>query len=194
MSLVYQIFANDGAGGQVDYTTVVATVSSLSQAMSALALGSDTTFAVRAHNTVTGFTDKNVDAQARIILDGSGNDVTNRPLAPPHLRAMSQAGGSVAIEWLWPFNTRSKTPTGFHVYLGTSGTVNYGTVKATVPYIAGRPAYRAVITGLTDGTAYVAGVRAYNAIGEEPNTSSVSFTADATPPASVLSLISALVV
>jgi len=45
------------------------------------------------------------------------------------------------------------------------------------------------IPGLSDGVTYLVGVRAYNAVAEEPNTNTVSVTADATGPLPVDSLV-----
>jgi hypothetical protein len=46
----------------------------------------------------------------------------------------------------------------------------------------GLPYYATTISGLSDGVSYVFGVRAYNTVAEEVNTSTASMTADSTAP------------
>jgi hypothetical protein len=188
MPIVYDVFAGNSAGGPIDYTTPVATTSSLSATLSALALNSSTWFGVRARDTVSGYSDLNTDAQVMIAIDGAGNDVSARPNAPETLKATPKANGAILVEWAYPYPL--KTPTGFRVYKGTDGTVSYGSPAATVPY-SGRYG-SALLTGLTGGTAYSIGVRSYSAAGEDPNTASVTATADTTPPGNVVSLTASL--
>ena len=93
-------------------------------------------------------------------------------------------------------DTRSLTalpvPTGFHVYIGNRSAPVYGSPAATVLYSSGpgtgANAFVCNLTGLTGGTTYQIGVRAYNAVAEEPNTSFVSVNADSAGPAPVDSL------
>jgi hypothetical protein len=87
----------------------------------------------------------------------------------------------VLVEWTWPY-LRGPKPAGFHLYKGV-GAVDYTTVAATVAYSGLLVPPRAVLAGLTDGTTYLVGVRAYNAVGEETNTVVASVLADATAPA-----------
>lgn len=183
MATQYRIYKNDGAGGPVDYSTVVATVSTLTYTASALPLNSDTTFAVRTYDTVTGFTDLNTDVTVRIIVDGSGNDVTNRPAAPVAITARAIAGAAIRVEWLYPSNASNTAPTSFKVWITSGSSVNYAvSPNATVTYVAGKSLYKVDVSGFTTGTTYTVGVRATNASGDETNTSSFSVVADGTAP------------
>lgn len=86
-------------------------------------------------------------------------------------------------------------PIGFNVYLFSSSNSDYTQPATTVPYGKGLfNTFVADLTGLTDGATYRVGVRAYNLSGEEPNTTSVTVTADATGPGPVDLLISTAIV
>jgi hypothetical protein len=182
----YNIYANTGQGDAINYVTPIATTTNTTWTSSSLAYPGDWKFAVRAYNIFGE--EKNLDCMVEIILDSSGNDITLRPLPPLALRAFPTAGGGVRVEWAYANVQPAKVPTGFHVYIG-SPTPNYGSPAATVSYssaIAG--SFVANLTGLTSGTTYAVGVRPYNATAEEPNTITVSVTADSTGPAPVVGL------
>jgi hypothetical protein len=181
MSLLYDIFSGDHAGGPVDYTTPVATVSGLTWTGPALPPSSTTKFGVRARDTVSGLAELNTDAAVTIPVSAAGADLGGLPAAPGGLRATAQAAGAVLVEWAWPY-LRGPRPTGFHIYKGV-GSVSYAVPAGTVAYLGSRVPPRAVLAGLTDGTTYQIAVRAYNAVGEEPNAAAVAVTADATAPA-----------
>jgi hypothetical protein len=186
-SVSYNIYANTGVGDAINYNTPIGTTGLLTWTSSALAHPGTWRFGVRAFNS--NGEEQNLDCALTIILDGSGVDITNRPKAPTALRATAQAGGTVRVEWAYNTINPSPIPTGFHVYIGTGGTPNYGSVAATVLYgaaIAGT--FVSNITGLVDGTVYTVGVRAYNSTAEEPNAVTVNCTADATGPTAVVSL------
>lgn len=194
MATQYRIYKNDGAGGPVDYGTIVATTSSLTYQPSALGLSSDNIFAVRTYDTVSTLEDKNTDARVRITVDGSGNDVTNRPKAPSGLTARATAAGGCKVEWAYDPNGQLGAPTSFKVWLTSGGSVNYAAAPAaTVTYAAGTPVFVASLTGLSDGVAYSVGVRATNASGDETNTVSVSVTGDSTAPNAPTSISSTVV-
>lgn len=183
MALEYRVYANDGAGGPVDYTTPVATTSSLTYVGSALPLSSDTTFAVRTRDTVSGLEDLNTDARVQIVVNAAGADVTNRPNAPRGLTARLLAAGSIRVEWLYPPAGQLGAPTSFKVWATLGASVNYAaSPSTTVTYDPGRQLYSATLTGLTGGSAYSVGVRATNASGDETNTASVAITPDSTAP------------
>ena len=182
----YNIYANGGSG-PIDYSTPIATVSGLTWTSTALSYPADWKFGVRAYNA--NGEEKNLDAFVEIILDSGGNDITNRPLPPLGLRAFATAAAGVRVEWAYAPMQPAKLPTGFNVYIGTGGAPSYGSPVATVSYqsaIAG--SWVANLSGLSGGTTYAVGVRAYNAVAEEPNTVFVSVTADAAGPAPVVSL------
>lgn len=187
MSTRYRVYKNDGAGGPVDYGTVVATVTSgTSCVASALATPSDTTFAVRAYDSVSGLEEDNVDCRVRIVIDAAGVDVTNRPNAPVGLTARATAGGGAVVEWGYATAGQRGAPTGFKVWATAGASVNYAvSPAATVSYAAGRPSHTATLTGLVDGTSYSIGVRATNAKGDETNTNKTTVVGDSTGPDAV---------
>ena len=80
-------------------------------------------------------------------------------------------GGAVRIAWGYPIVNRATAPTGFNVYIVTGGSPGYGSPAATVSFVAGSAnAFVTNLAGLTGGATYQIGVRAYNAVAEEPNT------------------------
>ncbi len=189
MSIVYDLFAGNATGGSIDYTTVILTTASLSAALPALATGSRTLFGVRARDTVTGLSDGNTDATVLIVVGSDGSDQTSAPRPPVGLRAFAGPGGAATVEWAWPYRG-FPPPTGFHVYLGTPSPA-YGSIAATALYASttpGQVACSVTLTGLSDGVAYQIGVRAYNATGEERNTSVASVTGRSAPPPALSSL------
>jgi len=183
VATTYNIYKNDGLGGPVDYGTIVATTSSLSYVGSALPLNSDTTFAVRTYDTVSGLEDANTDCRVRIVVDGSGNDVTNRPNAPIGVTARLLAAGGLRVEWAYSPAGQAGAPTQFKVWATLGGAVNYAAApNATVAYQAGRLTYSATVPGLTGGSLHSIGVRASNASGDETNATAVQATPDSTAP------------
>lgn len=187
MSTRYHVYANDGAGGPVDYSSVVASVTSgTTYVASALALSSDTTFAVRAYDSVSGLEEDNVDCRVRIVVDGSGADVTGRPNAPTNLTARATAGGGAVVEWSYNPRSQGGAPTSFKVWATSGGSVNYAVSPATTAtYRVGTLRFSATLSGLPDGTSYAIGVRAHNASGDETNTLATSVKGDSTGPSAV---------
>ncbi len=145
---------------------------------------------VRAFYYPNGLEEQNLDCAVEIILDSTGKDITNRPAPPTGLRAIAVKGGKIKVEWSYPNPaTRAKAPTGFHVYNGI-GSVSYASPVATVSYTSSiANVWTATISGLSDGTTYLFGVRAYNATAEESNTATVTCTSDAAGPEAVQSLM-----
>jgi hypothetical protein len=176
----YHIYANNSAGGPVDYQTVIATVNATSFATPALSPGSDTTFAIRAFDPASGLEEANVDARVRIILDALGNDITGRPAPVIGLTARAAAGGSIVVHWVRNPAAQAGRPTGYNLYAG-SPTPNFSSPAATLADTGARD-YRAMISGLTDGLAYQVVVRSFNAAGEEQNTNALTLTAVSTGP------------
>jgi len=185
----YHVYANTGAGDPINYQTPVATVNGFSWTSAPLAYPGAWKFGIRAFYVPNGLEEQNLDCAVTMILDSSGKNITNRPVPPTGLRALAVAGGNIKVEWSYPNSpTVAQTPTGFHVYTGV-GSVSYTTPATTVSYassIAG--VYTATLTGLLDDTTYTIGVRAFNATAEEPNTTTVTCTADAVGPAAVQAL------
>jgi Fibronectin type III domain len=189
MATAYHIFTNTGAGDPINYSAPAATVSTLTWTSSTLSFPGTWSFGVRAFDTVSGLEEQNLDCSVIVTLGTSGQDVTNQPLPAAGVRAFPMSGGSVRVEWPYPAVNRTRLPTGFNIYVGTGGTPNYASPAATVSFDAGiANSFVCNLTGLSDGTDYAIGVRAYNAIGEEPNTSTVTVTADATGPSPVVQL------
>jgi hypothetical protein len=187
LTIGYNIYANTGAGDPINYLVPIATVYGLTYTTSPLSYPGDWKIAVRAFNVYGE--EKNLDCEVELILDSSGNDITNRPTAPTALRAFATVGGGIRVEWAYPPPLNpAKTPTGFHVYDGI-GSVNYISPVATVSWGSGIVnMFVANLSGLTGGTTYQIGVRAYNGTAEEPNTNFVTVTADTTGPGPVDSL------
>lgn len=185
-TIVYHVYANNGAGGPVDYTSIVATTNGLSYQTGALTFPGQYTFAVRAFGVTSQLEESNVDARRRLVLDSSGNDITALPNPPVFLTVFVTANGGATVIWSYNPGAQGGAPTGFHVYVGTP-TPNYASAVQTVPYAAGRSSFSCTLSGLTGGTVYQIGVRAYNATGEEQNATVKSITAagTATAPAPV---------
>ena len=187
MSTSYHVYGNAGSG-PIDYTTVLATVSGLTWLSAALSYPAVWKFGVRAWDTVSTLEEHNIDAVVAIQLSAAGTDVSAIPAAPLLLSGHARANGAVILDWHYPVSVGSSKPTGFHIYQGTGGGPSYGSPVATVAYSTGIQFFTAKVLGLTDGTAYSFGVRAYNATGEEANTMTTTVTADATGPPPVYSL------
>ncbi len=191
----YHVYSNTGSGDPINYTTLVATTltSDTTWTSTALAAPGAWKFGVRAFNFYGE--EQNLDCSVTIVLDAFGNDITNQPLPPIGLRAFATPRGSIRVEWYYPLTRGPTVPIGFNVYLGTGGTPSYATPAATVLYSAGLfNVFVANIAGLSDGTTYSVGVRAYNGSGAEQNTIAVSVTADAIGPAAVDSLLATAIV
>ena len=165
MATQYRIFANDYAGGPVDYSTPVATVSGSPWTTPAIPVGSDVTFAVRTYDSTSGLDDGSVDAAVRIVTNGSGADVTNVPAMPSSITATPRAGGQCRVDWVFVRGVSPAEPTAFDVFLTTGSTVTYSSPVTTVSYINGQSVYSANLTGLSHGVAYTIGVRPKNGTG-----------------------------
>jgi hypothetical protein len=189
MATEYHVYSNTGTGDPIDYSSAVDTTATLTYTTSALSCPGTWSFGARAFDTVSGLEEQNLDCAVTIVLDATGNDITNRPAPPSGLRAFALAGGSIRVEWFYPQTSGPRTPAGFHIYTGV-GELSYATPPTTVLYSQGiANSYVANLTGFTGGTTYTIGVRAYNATAEEMNTNAVTLTAIATGPAQVDGLV-----
>lgn len=175
----YHLYKSNGLGGPVDSSSPVATTSGLTATLS-VDIPSDTTFQVRAFDTVSGFTETNGDARVRVIVDDSGNDITNLPHAPWGLSAVPWGNGAVRVSWM-----AGGSCSGFQVYAG-SGTPSYATPLADLRFIDLVTPYSVVLSGLS-GTVAV-GVRAFDATGQEANTNTVSVAVVTSGPSPIPSL------
>jgi hypothetical protein len=183
----YHVYENSGDGGPINYASPVATIVGLSNTeWESPRLSPGTwSFAVRAYNPYGE--EQNVDVAVTIILDAYGRDVSNIPAPPITLAAVAIGAGKVRVEWAYPPTPRPQYPTGFHVYKGTGGVVNYASPAATVTasWTGLLAKSSATIPGLSDGVPYTFGVRAFNSFGEEANTRTVTATAKSVGPGPV---------
>jgi hypothetical protein len=186
----YYIYSNTGANDPINYTTPIATITgfnTLTWTSSPLAFPGYWKFAIRAFNQ-HGI-EQNLNCEIDLILDSSGNDITNLPSAPTGLRAFPLKAAAIRVEFAFLPTARTKLPTGFHVYTGTGGVPSYTTPAATIPYTVGLSnSFTTTLTGLVDDTTYSIGVRAFNSVSEEKNTVFVNCTADAVGPLAVIGL------
>jgi hypothetical protein len=193
VTLAYRVYKGDAAGGPVDYATVVATVSTTTYVGAALAPSSRTRFGVRAYDTVTGLDDGNRDVAATVALDASGNDVSGTPGPILNLKARAGAAGTISLSWVHHPAGRP-IPAGFKAWATAGPTVDYAAAPALtqsfapIAYDAADGRFSGTISGLTPGTAYAVGVRAYNAAGADSGTVSATVTPVAAGPAAVLGL------
>lgn len=186
MSTSYHVYANDGAGGPIDYTSIVATTASLTWLSGSLAAGSDHLYAVRAFDTVSGLEEQNVDAVVRVVLDASQIDITMRPDPPAGLTVLATAAGGCRVFWHRDSLSSGAVPTGFSVYRTAGSVVNWASSPvATVTYQTGKLDYFADLTGLSHGVEYAIGVRAVNTYSHDGNTAQVIVTGDTTGPDAV---------
>ncbi len=160
MSIVYNVYANDGQGGLVNYSAPIATTSNLSWTVGPLAFPSDNRFGVRAFDTVLGIEEANTDALVRIILDASGNDITNQPNAIVGLSATALAGGACWVTWGYDPAGQGGPPSTFDVGLTAGTTPSSGSPAATVVYQPSVSGYGCTLSGLASNTEYTIAVQA----------------------------------
>jgi hypothetical protein len=172
--LNYNIYANNGAGGPIDYTTPIGSTTDLSFVIGPLAPLSDNRFAVRALDPATNLEEANTESCVRILLDANGSDISSRPNPPHALVIRSIAGGGCRASWAYNPIGQGGTPIGFHVYLTQGNTPAYDSPSASVAYLAGTMGYSCVLSGLAAGTSYTVAVRAYNGTAIENNTTVVA--------------------
>ena len=121
MAISYHIYANDGQGGPVDYSTPIATVAAALGApvgtflTGALAAPSDNLFAVRAFDDVSGVEEANTDARVRVVIDGQGRDVSTRPNAVVGLAARWTVGDVALVSWGYATPGQGGAPARFAV-------------------------------------------------------------------------------
>jgi hypothetical protein len=188
----YQVYGNIGTDDPINYGLPLVQTQATTWTTASLAPGT-WRFGVRASNA--NGEEQNLDCAVLIVLDDTGNDITNQPMPPSNFRAFATSGGGARVEWFYPPTSGPKTPTGFNVYVGTGGSPSYTNPAATIAYSAGIRSYFAVnLSGLTGGLTYSVGVRANNAAGEEQNTSTIQVTAKTSGPSAVQSFLATAVV
>ncbi len=163
MAISYNIYANGGRGGPVDYTRPIATTTALTFAPGPLAAPSDNTFAVRAVDATSGIEEANTDARTRIVIDAAGNDVTSRPNAVLGLAATPTAGGGCWVSWGYDATGQGGPPARFNVYLTPGPTATLAGPAATVAYLPGVSGYGCSLSGLPANTPLTIAVQAVGA-------------------------------
>jgi hypothetical protein len=193
--LEYHVYSNTGIGDPINYSSIIATTGLLEWTSGPLTVPGTWRFGVRAFSPVTGLEEQNLDCSITLILDASGNDITNRPKPPTALRAFATAGGGIRVEWAYNTINPSPVPTGFNVYIGTGGTPSYGSPAATVPFAASIGAtFVSNVGPLTSGITYTVGVRAFNGVAEDPNTTTVNVVPVSAGPTAVVDLTGGAIV
>jgi hypothetical protein len=183
--LLYHVYANDGAGGPIDYDTVIATTNTLSYVTDTLTGPAVWSFGVRAYDGDTHLEERNVDAVVTVRLDAAGHDITNIPAPVLALTGHAGKAGKAVLSWQYQTSDPAKTPRQFNVYQGTSS-VNYTSPVTTVPYRSLLRVFQATVSGLTGGTTYRFSVRAANTTGEEQSTSTVVVQSETAGPSAVI--------
>jgi hypothetical protein len=189
VGLLYHVYANDGAGGPIDYDTVVATTNILSYTTDTLTGPAVWSFGVRAFDGDTHLEERNVDAVVTVRLDAAGRNITNIPAPVLALTGHASKAGKAVLSWQYQTTDPAKAPRQFNVYQGLAGgggSVNYASPVATVPYRALLRVFQATVSGLTGGTTYQFSVRAANTTGEEQSTTTVIVRAETTGPSAVI--------
>jgi hypothetical protein len=160
MAISYNIYANDGMGGVVNYDSSIATTDELTWAIGPLGSPSDNTFAVRAFDSVSEIEEANTAARVRIIIDSSGNDVTSQPNRVRGLSATATVGGTCWVTWGYDATGQGGTPSEFAVTVTAGATPSLGTPTATIAYQTGVAGYGCTLTGLANNSLYTIAVQA----------------------------------
>ena len=160
MAISYNVYANDGQGGDVDYSTPIATTSSLSYLMGPLATPGDHTLAVRAFDAVSGVEEANTDARVRIVLDSAGNDVTARPNAVVGLSAWPMVGETCWVSWGYDSTGQGGPPSLFNVSVTAGPAASLTDPAASVAYLPGVSGYGCTLSSLPAGVLCTVAVQA----------------------------------
>lgn len=117
-------------------------------------------------------------------FDGSGYWVGARPNAPGDLQVAPAAGGTLLLRWTYSREGEQAEPYEFHVYHdGGTGTVDFDSVVANVPYRRGRFHCSYLSEAFDHGTRIRWAVRAVSTSKvEDGNEQVVSAWADAQAP------------
>ena len=179
-TLRYHVYANAGDAGPINLSTPVYDTAGLSWTTTLYRTGV-WRFLVRAYDTATMLEESNGDS-ITVAIRSDWVDVTNMPAAPTGLSVVAIKGGVLRVVWAYRSTSVGSRPLGFRIYKGTGGTPNYVTPAASAAYLGDVGHYQIDLAGLTSGTAYTIGVRAWNQTAEEQNLRTVTATADSTPP------------
>ncbi len=186
MAISYNIYGNDGRGGDVDYGRPIATTAAPPYTVGPLAAPSDNAFAVRAFDTVSAIEEANTDARVRIVIDAAGNDVTMRPNAVVGLSARALPTGTCWVSWGYQAKGQGGPPVEFVVTLTSGGTSS----TATVAYLPGVVGYGCTLSGLASDVTYTIAVQA---VGASPTLVSPAATFSITYQVAPLSGVDSLV-
>jgi hypothetical protein len=160
MAISYNVYANDGLGGAVNYATPISTTTGLTYSAGTLAIPSDNTFAVRSFDSGSGIEEANTDARVRIVIDASGNDVTTQPNPVIGLRATPTAGGTCWVAWGYDSAGQGGAPAQFNVTLTPGSTPSLASPVATILFSPGVSGYGCSLSGLASNTLYTVAVQA----------------------------------
>jgi hypothetical protein len=173
MPIIYRIYSNHGTGGPVDYSTPVATTAGITYVTDPLPPASDSTFVVRAFDTITNLEEANTEARVQVVVGADGQDLSDLPKAPHALSISPTFGGGCRVSWAFAPAGTNGLPVGFYVYLTKGQIAVDSTPTATVPFVAGRIGYSYTLPGPFSPATYSASVRSFNNVGVEANTQSV---------------------
>ena len=170
MAIAYHVYSNDGRGGAIDYSHVVATVpapavgSPLEFEGKPLESPSDNLFAVRAFDDESGVEEANTDARVRVVIDADGRDISSRPNAVVGLTARWMIGNACLLSWSYDPAGQGGPPARFNVtssFAGIEaipGLLDFPTRQ--VAFVPGLAGYGCRLDGLTTGTAWTFEVQA----------------------------------
>jgi hypothetical protein len=178
----YKIYGGASPASIDEVTPLATVVHPTNQANVAVAAGEKKFFLVKASRTGAG---ESVSSNVVVAEVGPGGSlVSPQPNSPSELSAECLAGGDVRLCWIYDPSEQEAPPSVFNVFHDNGfGIVDYVTVRATKAYSAGRVEYSVDVSGLSDGTRYVFGVRARTSGGvEEKNAATVGEVSDATGP------------
>jgi len=169
MAISYHVYGNDGQGGSINYTKVVATIAAASLGSfttGPLGSPSDNSFAVRAFDDVSGVEEANTDARVRVVIDAGGQDVSARPNAVVGLSVRWAVGNACLVSWGSPSAGQGGAPTQFNVSASPAAS-GLAPIKQSVAYVPGITGYGCQLPGLATASNWmiqVGAVGASNAI------------------------------
>ena len=179
MSILYRIYANNGTGGPVDFSTPVGSTATLSFGVGPLAAPGDYRFAVRAFDTATGIEEANTQVYVDLRLDPSGLVLRARPNPVHALIARPTAAGGCRIDWAYSPAGQAASPVDFLATLSAAG---LAPVSATVNYRPGTSNYSCSFAGGTAEAIDTVTVLARTSGGDAGNAISTTVRTDSTPP------------
>ncbi len=170
MAISYHVYSNDGQGGAIDYTKVVATIPAASASplgsflVGPLASPSDNSYAVRAFDDVSGVEEANTDARVRVVIDAQGRNVSAQPNPVVGLTVRWTVGETCLVSWGYPSAGQGGAPTRFDVSASPVATsANPGVAIPTtqsVVFLPGTSGYGCRLDGLATTLDWTVGVRA----------------------------------